>query len=168
MSQSGWSLNNFDARVQEWVDANIPHDARILDAGAGAGKYSWLLRPTHPHIEALDIFPKSVLEYDLFNKYEKVHIADIREFDVSGYYLVIMGDLLEHLSVADALGVLARIRCKCLVAVPYLYIQGPLSGNDAETHLQPDLTQEVMAQRYPMLRALFTDSQMGVYLKDAT
>lgn len=167
MSDSGWSLNTFDAQITEWVKGNVPPTARILDAGAGAGKYGRLLRPTHLHIEALDIWPRNVLEYDLFSMYAKVHIGDIREFDTSGYELVIMGDLLEHLIPDEARDVLWRTKCRCLVVVPYLYAQGPLSGNDSEIHLQPDLTRAVTAARYPMLRELMADKQLGVYVKDA-
>ena len=55
-----------------------------------------------------------------------------------------------------------------MVAVPYLYEQGTEFGNVHETHLQPDLTPEVMATRYPMLHLLYGDEQYGYYANYTT
>ena len=44
---------------------------------------------------------------------------------------------------------------ECLVAVPYEMEQGEWEGNVHETHLQEDLTEEIMKGRYPKLDLLY-------------
>lgn len=78
-----------------------------------------------------------------------------------------MGDILEHLPTDDALEVIHNIlssKCLVTVAVPWLYEQGALEGNSYEIHRQPDLTPDVMKQRYPMLRPLKLGTSIGAYI----
>lgn len=44
--------------------------------------------------------------------------ADIRTFDVTGYDLVLMFDVLEHLTKEEAIAVMNRITCKQLIFIP--------------------------------------------------
>ena len=49
----------------------------------------------------------------------------------------------------------ARDRCRdMIVAVPFRYEQGALYGNPYEVHVQPDLTPEIFADRYPGFEVL--------------
>jgi len=41
-----------------------------------------------------------------------------------------------------------------IIAVPYLYRQGPMYGNQWEAHLQEDLTPELFDARYPGFRII--------------
>jgi hypothetical protein len=50
-----------------------------------------------------------------------------------------------------------------MIAVPYLYEQGEEFGNIHETHLQPDLTPEIMLERYPDLKLIYGDENYGYY-----
>ena len=55
-------------------------------------------------------------------------------------------------------------KIKCLVAVPYEMEQGELEGNVYETHLQPDLTPDIMLERYPNLKLLIGNERYGYYI----
>ena len=77
---------------------------------------------------------------------------------------------LEHLSVEDAEELLTTIDVlgiECMVAVPYMMAQdGAEYGNDYETHHQADLTPEVMLERYPGLKPLYTNQWYGYYINN--
>lgn len=90
---------------------------------------------------------------------------DIREFQYTRRYnLIIFGDILEHLTVEDAQMVLCEAKKwgeHILIGVPYLYKQEPLYGNEAERHLQEDLTHEIFTLRYPEYEFIF--GKFGFY-----
>ena len=50
----------------------------------------------------------------------------------------------------------AKGRCReMIVAVPFLYRQGPMYGNRWEAHMQEDLTPEKFDERYPGFRMIY-------------
>jgi autotransporter strand-loop-strand O-heptosyltransferase len=56
-----------------------------------------------------------------------------------------------------------------MVAIPYTMEQdGEEYGNVYETHLQPDLTPDIMKQRYPQLVSLYTNQWYGYYVSEET
>jgi SAM-dependent methyltransferase len=145
----------------------FPNDIRILDVGAGSGGYSDLLRPYFPKIDGLEIFQPYVDKFSLFNKYVNLYLGNILQFDFKDYDYIIMGDILEHLSVDEAKSVINKVQInkQCLmVAVPYLYEQGAEFDNVYETHKQPDLTHSLFLERYPMMERLFGNHEYGYYI----
>lgn len=154
----------------DWIRKNFdPQTAIILDVGAGAGKWRGIL-PEYT-MDAVEAFEGTINHFSLRELYQKVFHQDIMsEFCFDGYDLVIMGDVLEHLTVEDAQAILKKISCRVLIKVPYMSPQGPINGNDFEIHRQPDLTTEVMAQRYPELTLIaeapiFVTDTIAVYVK---
>lgn len=148
----------------------IPQWCRILDVGPGIGTYADLLAPHGYTLDAVEICGPYVQAYDLDKKYRHVTVGDVRAMNLSDYDVVILGDVLEHLSVADAYGVLARCRV-AMVAVPYLCPQSSvtmeLNGatvvNPHEAHVQDDLSPLVMAVRYPSLGVIWSNHCYGYY-----
>jgi hypothetical protein len=143
------------AEVCAWIRARFPRTSTILDVGAGDGKWRRLLRE-YETMDAVEIFTPTAMALRAL-PYRHVYNADIRRFEYERYDLIIFGDVIEHLSPQDAQAVLAYAAKRCrdmVVAVPWLYAQGPVDGNVHETHLQPDLTPEIFAERYPMLEVL--------------
>lgn len=133
----------------------------ILDIGCGIGTYSNVLRRNNKltnyqyKIDAVEVVGEYIEKFNLLKKYNNVYIFDVRDDSlfsvIDNYDLVIMGDVLEHLSVEDAQFTLRRLKKHCkeiIVAVPYLMKQSAKAGK-YEEHLQPDLTHEVFLQRYP-------------------
>lgn len=162
-----YSYSKFKQEVKQAILANISSDSKILDVGAGSGTYGEMLKPHYSRVDAIEIFPSYLDMFNLHLKYDTVIQGDIRNFIFSEYDFIIMGDVLEHLTFEDATKVLEKIEEQwqsVLVAVPYMYEQGAEFGNVHETHLQPDLTPEVMLQRYPQLHLIYGDSNYGYYV----
>jgi 16S rRNA A1518/A1519 N6-dimethyltransferase RsmA/KsgA/DIM1 with predicted DNA glycosylase/AP lyase activity len=163
-----YSYSLFKNEIRNHIVDNFPKETKILDVGAGSGTYGSMLNPHYKSIEAVEIFPNYIQMFNLEQIYEKVHIANVMEFPLFDYEYIIMGDILEHLSVHDAQTLLNKIhydlKLKMLIAVPYQYEQGEEFGNVHETHHQPDLTVGIMYQRYPMLRLLYGDDKYGYYI----
>ncbi len=161
-----YSKNTFDAAVRYWVLCNVKRDAKILDVGPGVGKWGRVLGEVHPGIDAVEVFEPYVRKYKLRDVYREVFIQDVRDFPVEDYDLVILGDMLEHLSIPDAKLLLHRCK-RAIIQVPFLYVQDVIENNPYEIHLQEDLTTGVMEERYPELKELFPARDgVGVYLLD--
>lgn len=155
----------------EWIRKNFTQTHNILDVGPGVGTYSDLLKPYHYTLDGLEIYDGYVLAYELESKYNKVYVDSIVNFDVSPYELVILGDVLEHLTIEDAHSVINK--CKnVLVAVPYNCPQSKVDFwdkgfhlvNPYEEHLQDDLTPKIMLDRYPTLDLLWSNQLYGYYI----
>ena len=162
-----YSYTLYKEEVKNHFFKNVHPNVKILDVGPGCGTYSHLLKERFDNMDAIEIFEPYINQFDLRNKYNNVTIGDIRTFDFSGYDYIIIGDVLEHLSVADAKELISKIQnldILCLVAVPYNYEQGTYMDNVHETHLQPDLTPEIFSERYPMFKLLIGDDKYGYYV----
>lgn len=161
-----YSYNIGKSEVCEWVRNHFSADAEVLDVGAGCG--TWLrLLPEFQRMDAVEIFPPN---YRQLIGYRQKFLADIREFEYEHYDLIIFGDVIEHLSVEDAQRVLAYARPRCtdmIVAVPFLYPQEAVGGNEAERHIQDDLTAELFAERYPGFNVLFDTGENYCYYHKA-
>lgn len=172
------SYPKFKREVAAHVRAVIGSDMRVVDVGPGAGIWADLLG--HGRLDAIEVHAPYVDEYGLRQKYQRVIVEDVRRVDlmvsaggnlphatVRAWNYVIMGDVLEHLHVADAQHIVreaTRWSIKLLVAVPYLAPQEPTNGNEHERHIQADLTPAVMAERYPELRLLIGDDSYGYFV----
>lgn len=147
----------FDGKPQicAWVRQHFPRSATVLDVGACDGLWRRLL-PEYPNMDALEAWRAN---YELLcgEGYRHVFLDDVRSFRFEHYDLVILGDILEHLTADEARAVLdyAGARCRdAIVAVPFEYAQGAIYGNPYEVHVQDDLTPELVARRYPQLEEL--------------
>lgn len=157
-------------RVREMITMLYPPDTRILDVGAGQGKYRVLLSE-YEYVYAVEVFEPYVEANWLRDLYFKVFVQDIREFVnehdqpfLSGL-VVIMGDVLEHLTFDDARHVLDRLQhCdveEIIIVVPYEYPQDEEDGNVHQAHLQDDLTVESMTRDYPELTLMEVEVRDG-------
>ena len=143
--------------VCEWIRNNFRSGSTCLDVGACDGNWNsrlgdWL------HMDAVEIFAPYIINNRLEEKYDAVYNCDISKYTYWWYDLIIFGDVIEHMPVEKAQRVLAYADKRCtdmIIAVPYLYQQGPLNGNEYESHLQPDLTEEIFRKRYPGYEVLY-------------
>jgi hypothetical protein len=163
--------------VKDYVLTNYGPDANILDVGAGQGKYRLLLR-TYPNVDACEIWEPTVEREGLRDLYRTVHVGDVvdltasSDWDYYGYNLMIMGDVLEHMTRDAARTVLERVEragADVIVVVPYVYPQDEEDGNVYQRHLQDDLTPELMAGLYPQLRLVALETRdfkpfKGIYV----
>ena len=153
--------------VVNYVYQNFAPGSTCLDVGACDGKWANLLGH-YLTMDAVEIFAPNINVHNLEWKYRRVYNKDIADFVYSWYDLIIFGDVIEHMEVEKAQRVLrdADIRCRdMIVGVPYLYPQDAIYGNPYEKHLQPDLTPEIFAERYPDLELLWSCSNYAYYHK---
>ena len=163
------SYTYFKQEVKEWFRDNVPTNKKILDVGPGQGTYSDLLRNLGYKMDAVEVWAPYVEQFNLVDKYDEVFVKDICEFDLTGYDFIILGDILEHLSIESAkllIDQMNNLGIEYLVAIPYMMEQdGEEYGNTYETHLQPDLTPETMKVRYPSLVKIYDNEWYGYYVK---
>ena len=155
-------------KIRSYLRSKFTKNARVLDVGAGEGTYYNLLGDYFEHIDAVEVFEKNIIDYGLQKKYKNVYNCNIVDFNYDFYDIIILGDIIEHLTVEDAQKVLkyALERCEeVVVAVPYKYKQGIEYGNVYEIHIQDDLTEEIMEERYPYLKLLFGNDIYGYYVR---
>lgn len=150
-------------RVREMITMLYPPETIIFDVGAGQGKYRALL-PEYEAVDAIEVFEQYVHENNLLEIYRHVYICDVIDFVLSSAFpervedaVIVMGDVLEHLTYDDAREVLAQFQryvAEIIIVIPYEYPQGEEDGNVHQTHLQDDLTVESMTRDYPELTLL--------------
>ncbi len=147
------------------VRESIPADRKVLDIGSGWGKYRWLL-PEY-EFDAVEVWEPYALLHKLDAYYDNVFIGEAVDYSYPyDYGAVILGDVLEHMSIEDAQRVLNAAYSHAdlvVIAVPFLHPQGEEEGNPYEEHLQEDLTEEVMAKRYPDLTLYRYDGRKAIY-----
>jgi autotransporter strand-loop-strand O-heptosyltransferase len=162
-----YSFTYFKDEVKEWFIQNVPTSKRILDVGPGMGTYSDLLRSSGYRIDAVEIFEPYVDKYGLREKYDNVYVGSIITFDIKDYDFIILGDVLEHIPTnyaKELINDIVNSGKECLVAIPYEMEQGEHEGNIHETHYQPDLTVDVMKERYPSLICIYNNEYYGYYI----
>lgn len=157
---AGHQVRRFIAHAYE------PMKTRILDIGAGQGKYRVILAE-YTQMDAVEIFEPYVIRNMLPDLYRTVYIGDAAELlptlpDGTHWDVIILGDVLEHLEYPRAIKLLASLERLCteyFVIVPYEYPQDEEDGNVHQRHLQDDLTTASMAMGYPMLELLAVESR---------
>lgn len=129
----------------------------LLDIGAGSGTYANLLADIVPLMHGVEVWPDYVDRFDLPGKYHRVIVDDARLLPVSTeigdhYDLVVFGDVLEHMTRAQALDVwdwAKSIATWGLISVPTVHWpQVAEHGNPHEAHVQEDLTVDDVEEDY--------------------
>ena len=159
---------NLDNYLTEYIVGRFDSDKTVLDVGPYDGRWSDKLRGHFKHLDAVEAFEPYVETYGLKNKYDNIFISDILDFDFDYYNLIIIGDVLEHLTIEDARRLIDKIYNKCddfVIVVPYEYPQDEYDANEYQIHKQEDLTDEIMKQRYPNLVRIAYDEVRGAYIK---
>lgn len=160
--------------MNDWAGLFIQKEVRrtyssykaVLDVGAGWGKYRFLL-PEY-RMDACEIWQPYIEKDNLNYWYGQVFNKDICDFKFEYYDILIFGDVFEHIERERAKELLeyAWPRCEQMfISIPFQYQQGEVDGNIYETHLQADLTPELMAKEYPLLKLLKQVDNRAVYGK---
>jgi trans-aconitate methyltransferase len=140
----------------------------ILDLGAGAGTYARLLRPSLPdaHMTAVEIHAAYVSEHKLWRLYDSVIIGDIRSCDIPMADVVILGDVLEHMSLPDAFQTwdraLDHAKKAVFLSIPIVeWPQGEMFGNKHERHVTT--WSHSLALGLPGVSEWWTGDHIGCY-----
>lgn len=123
----------------------VQHDLRTaLDIGPGEGTYWYALQGTSmQQMDGIEAWGPYLNTYDLWSKYKHLWIADAYYFNwdkLQPYDLVLLGDVLEHMSEEHGKEVIAKAAEKgayVVLSLPiYVYHQGwGDGGNWFESHL---------------------------------
>lgn len=135
----------------EWYKKLNP--SSVLDIGPGEGTYSNLMRHlNNAHWSCVEVWAPYLNQFDLWSKYNKVYVSDIRCFDFNflSYKtdLVIFGDCMEHLERKDAKLVVSKLMLNTkniFLSIPH----GPcpqksVDGNGFEAHLSTWYSDEII------------------------
>lgn len=114
----------------------------VLDIGAGEGTYARLLRPALPltRFTAVEVWEPYLTAYALCELYDTVIVADARHLALPRADVVILGDVLEHMTHVEAFALWQAARDVAALAVfasiPIIEApQGAVNGNTHETHV---------------------------------
>lgn len=141
----------------------------VLDVGAGAGNWrDWLRKNRYKgRIEAVEVWQSYVDKFELHRKYDSVYIVDAREWDHYDYDVVILGDIIEHMTKEDAVALVEKIGRQAkyiLIALPIIhYHQGALDGNPYEVHVKEDWSHQEMLETFPAIEDSQAFSITGAY-----
>lgn len=126
----------------------------ILDVGAGRGAYPTILFPYLPNVtfDAVEIWEPYVERFNLHVKYRNIFVQDVRSFDNFNYDLVIFGDVLEHMPMADAVEVWNRMAGQAayaLISIPIIHMeQDELDDNPYEIHEEEDWSTQLVLEKF--------------------
>ena len=163
--------NKLDKYVIDYLKSNFSKDSTVLDIGPYDGKWSDKLRDYFQHMDAVEAFEPYIKQFELDKKYDTVFVEDARKFEFEHYDIIILGDVLEHMTIDDAQKLLKRLALKCkqlLVIIPYEYPQSEKDENEYQIHHQEDLTDKVFHERYPEFDLFACDELRGAYLKSGS
>lgn len=141
----------------------------VLDIGPGVGTYAKLLAgPAVSHITGVEIWQPYVDTYRLHDYYDEIVIGDARKVDLPAADVVIIGDVAEHMTEADALALWekcsAAARRAVYLSIPIVhYPQHEIEGNPHEIHVDEDWNHERVLSTFAGLGDWETGSEVGVY-----
>jgi hypothetical protein len=162
------SRPNLKPELWAELERNVPWFASIVDIGAGDGSTGEKLRELgYTETTAIEAHEPYIEEFDLFNKYGTVLCENAWHRQVWLWDVAIATDVLEHMTVGQAQWLLYNLKAQGVITyviVPWLTPQGAWRDIEWERHLQPDLTPQIMAQRYSSLELIADDGQKGLYI----
>jgi len=151
--------------------------ASVVDVGPGEGTYVQLARDATPGCRwvGVEAWAPYIQQFQLFEAYDHVVVADIRHLDPYTILrepdLVILADVLEHMTQPEARAVLARMRDwahHVLVSVPLAHHdQADVNGNWFEIHRDHWTGPQMRAELGPGLVEAHEGDVLGYYLWSA-
>lgn len=142
----------------------------FLDVGAGAGTNLEFYRPWFPNSRwiAVEAWEPYVARFHLADRYATVFVDDVRSLPLPPVDVVLLGDVLEHMSVEESTEVWCRARTAArdglvLASVPLgHYPQGAVNGNPYERHVST-WTAETVDEHLPGARLVAVNDVVGLY-----
>ena len=126
----------------------------VLDVGPGFGKYGRIIKSEFPTttVDAVEVWPTYIEKYALPDFYRNIQIKDVRLVESFDYDMVILGDILEHMSEVEAMTLWEKIirdSGSAVISIPIIkYPQGEEEGNPYEVHVVEDWTHEKVLQAF--------------------
>jgi hypothetical protein len=97
-------------------------------------------------VHGVEVWQPYIDQFNLVNRYDRLYNMDARMLESFDYDLVILGDVLEHMSEADATKLWDKISKQArygIISIPIIhYHQEAINGNPYEIHVEEDWTTE--------------------------
>lgn len=141
----------------------------VLDIGPGVGTYAKLLAGDHvSRIVGIEIYPPYVETYRLRQYYDEIIIGDARAVPLPAVDVVILGDVAEHMTEAEALDLWHRsavaARRAVYLSIPIIhYPQGEIEGNEHEHHVVDDWDHDKVMAAFDGISQYWLGNEVGVY-----
>lgn len=145
-----------DGQEIMWRTIVARNPRRVVDVGAGEGKWGRILRD-HVPIDAIEVWQPYIEKYSLTERYDRVLHIDAREFsNWRAYDVAVLGDILEHMSKDDARTMVVNMLAAKLV----LFLSIPVTdcpqdgepfGNPYEKHVSQWSHGELIAEGWKEL-----------------
>lgn len=128
-------------KIVKWYKEIAP--LSVIDIGPGKGTYAKLLKPfvADTHWTGIEAWAPYINQYNLEQYYNYIVIADARVVDyerIGNSSLVIMGDVLEHMTKFEAIDLINRVKKfteNIIISIPLWHLdQAPVEGNWFEIH----------------------------------
>jgi hypothetical protein len=140
-----------DPANKPWTQEKIfeLNPTTVLDVGAGQGVYLDLIRQglgASVIVNAVEVWQPYIDQFNLENRYDKLFAMDVRDLTNFKYDLVILGDVLEHMSEESAVELWDKISQQAkyaIISIPIIhYHQDAINGNPYEIHVEEDWNSE--------------------------
>jgi len=141
----------------------------VLDVGPGVGTYAKLLTgPDVCRMVGLEVWEPYLTTYSLDQFYDELIVGDVRTTALPDVDVVILGDVLEHMSREDAVTVWERAAAAARRAV-YLslpivhYPQDEIEGNPFEVHVEQDWDVDSVLGAFDGIGEVWSGAEVGVF-----
>lgn len=141
----------------------------VLDIGPGVGTYAKLLAgPAVRRIVGVEIWAPYVTTYRLRDYYDDIVVGDAREVELPPSDVVILGDVAEHMSEADAVRLWSRCAAAAdravYLSIPIVpYPQHEIEDNPHEVHVEEDWNHDRVRRCFSGIGAFWLGDEVGVY-----
>jgi hypothetical protein len=141
----------------------------VLDIGPGVGTYAKLLKgPAVHHLTGLEVWAPYVETYRLQEYYDEIVIGDARTTPLPPADVVILGDVVEHMTRAEGVELWERCalaaRRAVYLSIPIVhYPQGEIESNPYEVHVEEDWDHDTVLSTLDGIGAYELGTEVGVY-----
>lgn len=154
----------------EWIKKVSPKT--ILDIGVGWGTYARLIKNNGIDviIDGIEVWEPYIGIYQLNLWYNRIYNVDARQWDDFEYDLVIMGDVLEHMTKEEAIAIWDKVSKNskaAIISIPIIhYPQGEYMGNPYEEHVKDDWTTDEVLNTFDNITEFMEYESVGVFLAE--
>ena len=148
------------------IVSRVPRQ-RLLDIGCGCGTYAKMF----PDADwtGVEVWEPYVEKYSLDTMYSNLYIEDACIWEPMAHYdVAFAGDVLEHMSLKQAQGLIEKLKgCAdtVVVSIPIgYYPQGEYEGNPFEAHVTDNWTHDEVVASFGAADWSHIDNEIGVYI----
>jgi hypothetical protein len=162
------------AEGKEWIKSRVAALAAdgpvsVLDIGPGVGTYAKLLAGLPvTRMTGIEVWEPYVTTYRLREYYDEIIIGDARAVGLPASDVIILGDVVEHMTRGEAQDLWRRCavagRQAVFLSIPVVhYPQQEIEGNPYEIHVEEDWSHELVLESFEGIGAWWSGAEVGAY-----